>query len=140
MVFDEKVYRKEYYERNKEIRARYYKEWRTKNKAWVDNYLAENKEHIATKQHARNLKCHYGITVDDYNNMLAAQNGLCAICEQPEKSRRSNGTNTVRRLAVDHCHATGRVRGLLCHHCNAKLSILDNKDLLQRALAYLKED
>ena len=58
-----------------------------------------------------------------------AQDGKCAICgKEPED----------RRLAMDHCHATGRIRGLLCMHCNVGLGMFkDKKELLEQAIAYL---
>lgn len=61
--------------------------------------------------------------------LYASQAGLCAICgKEPED----------RRLAMDHCHATGRVRGLLCMHCNVGLGMFkDNKEVLEKAIAYL---
>jgi hypothetical protein len=55
------------------------------------------------------LKYLYNITIEDYDAMFAAQNGLCAICNEPPKGR---------RFSVDHNHKTGRVRGLLCNPCN----------------------
>ena len=62
----------------------------------------------------RNLKKRYGITLDDYNEMLEAQNRCCAICGIHEKHCDKN-------LAVDHNHNTGEVRKLLCQHCNTGL-------------------
>lgn len=66
-----------------------------------------------------------------YEELLAEQLGVCAICMQKCTSRR--------RLAVDHCHETGRVRGLLCHRCNRGIGFLgDSRQLLLRASDYLK--
>lgn len=62
--------------------------------------------------YARNLRTRYGLTIEAYNAMLVGQNGLCAACGEPE--RRKGRT----RLAVDHDHVTGAIRGLLCDHCN----------------------
>ncbi len=62
---------------------------------------------------ARHLRRKYGITMDQYAQMLAAQGGGCAICHAPPP--------TTRSLAVDHCHATGVVRALLCGTCNRSL-------------------
>jgi hypothetical protein len=59
---------------------------------------------------ATNIKSRFGITVDDYNQMLKNQNGGCAICEIKH--------NNKRRFCVDHCHKTNKVRGLLCNGCN----------------------
>lgn len=89
------------------------------------------------------LKALYGITVDEYEMMLRAQGGVCAICGR-EESHRSR-TGVVRRLTVDHDHSTGRVRGLLCHSCNVMLGFLrDDADwaaeFAQRMAVYLGRD
>lgn len=64
------------------------------------------------------LKSMYGITLDDYNRMSEEQLHTCAICKEPETAIR-NGK--PQKLAVDHCHKTGKVRGLLCWRCNTTL-------------------
>lgn len=83
----------------------------------------------------------YGITEEDFLRMETTQGGVCAICHRPER-RKVRGR--VTRLSVDHCHKTGRVRGLLCAHCNSKLSLVEQLvdhmgiDLLiERLRAYL---
>lgn len=68
-----------------------------------------------------------GLTIEDYDRMLAEQGGVCAICGNPPKAR---------RLDVDHDHRTGAVRGLLCHRCNRGVS-WDALGWLERAQAYL---
>lgn len=74
----------------------------------------------------------YGITVEDFNKMLEEQGGVCAICK--------SNCNINRRLCIDHCHTTGKVRGLLCSECNSGIGKLkDDKELLKSALAYLEE-
>ena len=74
----------------------------------------------------------FGITLDVYNSVLAAQDGVCAIC----KAINLNG----RRLSVDHDHRTGAVRGLLCHNCNSAVGHLkDNPLLIEAAAQYLRE-
>lgn len=74
----------------------------------------------------------YGITLEQYIEMVAEQNGVCAICKKPETAR-----NTT-RLSIDHCHATGKVRGLLCQQCNKMLGMgKDNPETLQAAINYL---
>ena len=77
------------------------------------------------------LKRRYGITLEQYEAMLESQNGKCAICK--------GDCLTGRNLAVDHDHETGKVRGLLCSKCNQGLGQLNNIELLQRAIDYLKE-
>jgi len=75
----------------------------------------------------------YGITINDFEEMLIAQNYTCAICET-EISLLGNKTN------VDHCHKTGKVRGLLCSGCNTLLALAkDSKDILLNALNYLNK-
>lgn len=87
----------------------------------------------STRRYERNwfLQKRYGITADQYDEMLVQQQALCAICE----------TDTPRgqgRFHVDHNHDTGAIRGLLCLACNAMLgNARDSTDILGRAIAYL---
>lgn len=75
----------------------------------------------------------WGITRDQYQSLVQAQGGRCAICGSTETRDKRNG-----RWNVDHDHATGRIRGLLCALCNRGLGQLrDDPDLLRAALAYL---
>lgn len=88
----------------------------------------------AEKKRARQLKSLYGITLEQYDSLLKLQNGYCAICQRPE-TRRLRGK--VRPLAVDHDHETGRVRGLLCGHCNSGIGYFkENPRLLKVAAGY----
>ena len=69
----------------------------------------------------------YGLTVEQYDSMLEGQNFACAICGQ------------VTDLVIDHDHATGAVRGLLCNDCNKGIGMFrDNTDRMAAAVAYLK--
>ncbi len=81
--------------------------------------------------HEQRLKKVFGITADDYNRMLDVQEGRCAIC-------RSKPNRT--RLAVDHNHVTGKIRGLLCKRCNHDLlgSAQESVEILERAICYLE--
>jgi hypothetical protein len=80
----------------------------------------------------------YGLTLDQYNALLSAQSGVCAICANPETAR-DHRHSRVRSLVVDHCHKSGRVRGLLCGACNVGLGKLrDSADVLRAAIAYLE--
>ena len=97
------------------------------NKQWT----AQNKERDSKNKRASRLKIRYGLTLDDYENMLKEQNYTCAICKQPE-------TNI--RLAVDHCHKTGVIRGLLCKRCNQMLGNMeDNTEWLSNTINYLNK-
>ncbi len=86
---------------------------------------------------SRSLKRKYGITLQDYEIIHEKQNGECAICNSPETTIEKS-TGNIRRLAVDHCHVTGKVRGLLCAACNTSLGkFKDSPDILSKAIAYL---
>lgn len=74
----------------------------------------------------------YGITIEDFEDMLIAQEYKCGICDS-EISLFGNKTN------VDHCHATDRVRGLLCSSCNTLIALAkDSEKILLNAISYLK--
>ena len=76
------------------------------------------------------LRRKYGISTNEYDAMHKAQGGVCAICQLS-----SSGS----RLAVDHCHSSGAVRGLLCFDCNSSLGkFRDDEALLARAIEYLQ--
>ncbi|MFQ6212473.1 endonuclease VII domain-containing protein, partial [Bacillus mobilis] len=88
---------------------------------------------------AYKLKRLYGLTVLEYDDLFKAQGGRCAICRQPETAR-DNKTGAVRDLAVDHCHNSSKVRGLLCARCNSAIGLLnDDADVLRSAIRYLEE-
>lgn len=122
--------RREYARKYRETDA--YKAYRKKYKK-TDAFKAWRKTE-AGKRSNRNshLKKRYGITIDDYEQMLKDQNNKCAIC--------GNGhtKGTRGKLYIDHCHKTNKVRGLLCQKCNSAIGLLgDNKTLLKKALKYL---
>lgn len=97
-------------------RAEYMRRWNAKNPKNERRYR---------------LKKMFGITIDDFERMDAEQGGVCAICQKPPTGRQKN-------LCVDHCHTTGRVRGLLCDKCNRAIGLLDeNPDTINRAVSYL---
>ena len=80
---------------------------------------------------------HYGLTIAEYDALLAAQGGVCAICGKPE-TKRYERTGGGYRLAVDHDHETGKVRALLCHACNAGIGHFNNDpELMAVAIHYL---
>jgi len=79
------------------------------------------------------LKADYGITLREYDEMLEEQKGVCAICGNPQPPK-------FFRLAVDHCHKTGKVRGLLCQSCNGMLGLAkDNIEVMLNAIKYLSK-
>lgn len=78
------------------------------------------------------IRKQYGITLAEYDELLKDQNYKCAICGNEDEVE-------GRRLAIDHCHSQGHVRGLLCGKCNRGLGLFnDNPELLNNAIGYLK--
>lgn len=126
-------------ERNRASQRKYYllnkekiKAYNKANKTRIQNsckvYYEANKEKIKAKQ----LQLKYGITIEEYNQLLINQNYSCKICFK-------NKEELEEALCVDHCHTTGKVRGLLCHSCNMGLGkFKDNKQLLLNAIEYIK--
>lgn len=88
------------------------------------------------KAKAKHLERKYGLAEAQYWEMFERQGGVCAVCGQPETQVLRGA---VSQLSVDHDHTTGRVRGLLCHHCNTAIGLLrDDTAILEAAIAYLK--
>jgi hypothetical protein len=115
---------------------------RDAERATMRAYYERNREHLKAKTQKRyremtpeerseyhrtyNLRRLYGMTVAEYEARLEAQGGVCALCHEPPRSR---------RLAVDHCHDTGKVRGLLHIECNRSLGAWER--INDAARAYL---
>lgn len=100
---------------------------------------ASRREREPEYESRRWLMRKYGLTPEQYEDMYVAQGGVCATCKQPETSVHHH-TLTPKALAVDHCHATGVVRGLLCWSCNSTLGrVKDSPDLLRELAAYLEK-
>jgi len=115
-------------------RSCYYKEEYKKNKTVYiqrcKNYRVKNKTELSNKAYTYRLKRKFNLSNDDYNELLISQNGVCAICKKMEPNR---------RLAIDHSHTTGQVRGLLCFKCNSSLGGFDDSVIfLENAINYLK--
>lgn len=113
-----------------------------KDKRAANEWYKNNPDKRLAKQrswHRRNrnkpfiykLKSVYGLTLEQYEAMYAAHKGVCAICKNPEPKGRS--------LHIDHCHETGKIRGLLCSHHNHLLGFAQDSILiLESAIMYLQ--
>jgi len=107
------IYNKKYRETHREKLVAHQKEYRK-----------AHREEILMKK--------YRLTIENYDKMLVAQNGVCAICGHPPNWR---------CLSVDHNHITGNVRGLLCTNCNMMLGLVDDSiEILRSAIEYLNHD
>ena len=93
-------------------------------------WRSQNKE----KMRAYSYRKLYGVSMQEYNQMLTAQGGKCAVCGGEQSSSR------CKHLAIDHDHKTGATRGLLCDNCNRGIGHLqDDIGQLQKAIAYLEK-
>ncbi len=114
--------------------AEYYWRCRVKHNEWAAQRRKHRKESEQgyvedNYKRYRDIRLkNFGITENDYTSMLESQNGQCAICDGPPDGR-------WKRLAVDHCHTSGEVRGLLCMVCNTMLGRFETRQ--DRILQYL---
>lgn len=118
----------------------YQKQWRAsnpdKNKATAKRCYQKNRISLLKRARKSQLKRYYGITTEEYKVILETQNYRCAICGK-HKDLIKNGYD----LAVDHCHKSGKVRGLLCSTCNLSLGgFKDSEELLLKAIIYLRKN
>lgn len=112
-------------------------QWRQDNPEENKRRIQAHRAKYPNASFASHLKCKYSLSLKEYEKMLQAQNGACAICEKPETVRQKS---KIKRLSVDHCHITGRVRGLLCVRCNVAIGLLkENEDIFKKALDYKKK-
>lgn len=109
----------------KEYKADYYRKNRQKFLARASENYQRNKD---TTRRAYTIKKLYGLSVAEYETLAARQNGTCAICKETPR----------RKLCVDHCHETKKVRGLLCVGCNLALGHFSTNHLLRAATSYLQ--
>jgi hypothetical protein len=112
-------YDKEYYHNHREKINKYNSEWQKNNR---------DKLRVTSRRYR--LKKNFGLTEDQYNQLLEKQSGKCAICKV--------SNNSQKYFPVDHDHITGKVRGLLCISCNMALGkFRDSKEIVKAALDYL---
>lgn len=84
------------------------------------------------------LQYHFGISLDDYREMLERQDYSCAVCKRADGTDKHSGERK-KQLSVDHDHTTGAIRGLLCNDCNRALGQLgDDVDRVRALLAYME--
>jgi hypothetical protein len=104
----------------------------TKHRRYKDGYYC----YCRDCHQARKRELQYNLEVS-WEEFVEQHNNLCSICKQPEKLKRDG---KVFRLAVDHCHTTGKTRGLLCKSCNIALGeFQDDIDRIKEAIKYLEK-
>lgn len=108
----------------KECKTEVSLKWRENNRAQYN--ATQRAYNAANYQTARIVR--YGLTIEEYRALLNSQSNMCAICDKKPPGKRP--------LVIDHCHDTGKVRGLLCYGCNRIMHVVDNPELLAKALLY----
>lgn len=126
-----------YHKEHKEYCNEKSREWRKNNKERQREanrkYREKNRDKMREKDFKYSLT-KFGLTLEDYTGMYSEQEGKCKICGIDE-----NNLLPKSKLGIDHCHTTGKVRGLLCTNCNTGLGqFKDNIELLDLAINYLK--
>ena len=157
------LYAKQWYAKNKERQLIKHKEWLANNrekvnqtqKEWLKRRTPEqmekararskrwddkNKQRLIDERKAqytpeerrkRHLKHKFGLTQETWDALFEAQGKVCAICKTPDP-------DSARGWHTDHCHSTGKVRGILCKRCNTTLGLMrDNTTYLANAIEYL---
>lgn len=99
------------------------------NNASIKQWVADNQQRAYDISRRARVKKRFGISVERYDEIVAFQGGVCAVCRKPETFRhpRSKASGPD-RLGVDHCHASGVIRGLLCRRCNGALGEMETFD------------
>lgn len=131
------AYKKVHAKINSAKLACYKKEWNSKNKkkicGYSDKWRDRNPEKVKAQDRAHHLRTEYGLTVEMYNKMSSDQNGECSVCGKVPMGKRG-----YKVLHVDHCHSSGKVRGLLCGKCNTALgSLQEDENIIKNLLNYV---
>lgn len=125
-----KVKQDEWLQKNSTKRKLYSKDYEDNRRKRPEGYKVKR---TAKKRREYRLKS-YGLTLEQLEDVFVKQGSKCKICNS------ENSTHSSKGFVVDHCHVTGRVRGLLCNKCNLGLgNFKDSVEILEKALSYLKD-
>jgi len=129
-------YQKEWRLQHKEHLQKYGKEYRQKNLDKVrEQSRNSSMKYSSDKKKVNWRKYAYGITKEEYDNLLVASNNKCAICGNEFEPTRRN------EPCIDHDHETQQIRGLLCRYCNIGLGhFKDDPEVLEKAAIYLRRN
>ena len=129
-----------YYQAHRDELLAKSKVWREANRERQRAYKIEHRKRYPDRIADGKLRGRVGIGLAAYHELFTVQGGVCAICGRPETAKSTNG-GLRRFLTVDHDHATGEIRGLLCSACNTGIGQLgDDPDRLHAAIAYLERE
>ena len=104
----------------------------------IPNWEVQSRDKQFRRRKTKNLR-RYGISLDQYEWLLATRNGCCWVCRRPETRKRQRKARYPESLYVDHEHSSGMIRGLLCRNCNTAIGYLgDNAETLTAAVKYLE--
>ena len=127
----EKEYAYKWRANNKDKWNSYNKVWKKNNPDKIKDYKSRMYNIDNGKSAINKMKYTHGIGIEEYNVMHKGQEGRCAICGSRKASK-------FGRLYIDHCHGTGKIRGLLCRNCNAGLGMFkDDPEIIMEAATYL---
>jgi hypothetical protein len=127
------AYRRQWYRDNRDRAISYVRAWQQANPDRVRAWRVRNRDRRNEQMREIHLRNKFGLTVEEYDRILEAQGGVCALCD----ARATPGIS----LHVDHDHGTGEIRGLLCMRCNNALGLFrEDPDVLKRVAQYVTAD
>lgn len=106
-------------------------EERKKRNEYLAKWRLKNVDKVKEQSRVKHLQRKFNLTAEQYDTMSKTQGGVCAICQDK--------CETGMNLAVDHCHTTGKIRGLLCKNCNTAIGLFkEDTDNMLKAIKYIK--
>lgn len=132
-------YRRKAHKKMPNIKRKQALNWASANRIRINERAREYRLNNREKFKGYTLKRDFNITLIEYNLLLENQKGLCKLCDKPETSKHQSGA--LKSLAIDHCHKTMKIRGLLCWKCNTGIGkLLDDPLLLRKAADYIESN
>ena len=129
---------------SKKSKKETYKKTKEKAQLRTDRWKNSNKQNVSKHNKRYDIKKRFGLTLEEYDlislRFWTEQNGCCAICGFEATSYGKATAKDKNTLHLDHCHKTGKIRGLLCMKCNSALGYFgDSSDTLYKAYIYLNK-
>lgn len=135
-IIKRRIRQRQYYARNREKCLETVRRWRLNNLAYARAYDRRRYKKNDLRSRKAHLKRKFGLSLQQYDELLIGQNNTCAICFSSGSKDQKH-----KRLFVDHDHITGKIRGLLCSLCNHILGCAEDKiTILENSIVYLKRN